>query len=121
MPDSTTKREFTRSDQAPKQRINASKGNVSTVVNKATGNKNAEAAKETKPMASTNQTPYNLPNDKMKTSQNTTQNWYDRFVATWVTQQWIAGSEFQNKRAHNMDNYHTNEQMTKTTKSDDAN
>ena len=60
--------------------------NASTVVNKATRNKNAEDAKEMKLMALTNQTPYNLPNGKMKISQNITQNWYARFAGILATQ-----------------------------------
>ena len=72
-------------------------------------------------MASTNQTPYNLPNDKMKTSQNTTQNWYARFVGTLVTQPGTAESESRNRQVHNTDNYPTNEQMNKRTRNEDEN
>ena len=119
MSDNNTKREFTRSEQNPT--LNASKENVFTVVNKATGNKNAEDAKETRQMVSTNKTPYNLPNDKMKTSQNTTHNWYARFVGTLVTQPGTAESASQNRQVHHTDNYPTNEQMNKRTRHEDEN
>ena len=105
----------------PNQTSNDSMENVSTVVNKATGNKNAEDANEMKLMALTNQTPYNLPNGKMKISQNTTQNWYARFAGMLATQQGTAEKESQSKRAHPTDNYHINEQMNKRTKNDDEN
>ena len=94
---------------------------ASTVVNKATGNKNEEDAKEMKLMALTNQTPYNLPNGKMKISQNTTQNWYARFADILATQPGTAEKESQSRRAHPTDNYHINEQMNKRTKNDDEN
>ena len=82
---------------SPNQTLNDSMENASTVVNKATGNKNAEDAKEMKLMALTNQTPYNLPNGKMKISQNTTQNWYSRFAGILATQPRTAEKESQSK------------------------
>ena len=96
MSDNNPKREFTRSDQSqPKPDIKRFDGKCFYCGNKATGNKNAEDAKEMKLMALTNQTPYNLPNGKMKISQNTTQNWYARFAGILATQPGTAEKESQ--------------------------
>ena len=66
----------------PKPRPNDSKANVSIVENKDIENKNAEDDNEMRLMAQPSQTPYNQPNDRKTTNQNTTQNSFARFADT---------------------------------------
>ena len=122
MSDNTTKREFTRSDQAhTKLRPNDSRENVSIVGNKGIENKNAVDDNEMRQMVQPSQTPFNQPNDKKRINQNTTQNSFARFADTLGIQLETAENEFPNKVAPHMDNSHTNEPTTRKTKNGDVN
>ena len=122
MSDNTTKREFTRYDQAqPKTETKRFEGKCFYCgkqghrKQECRGRQRDEANGTTKPDAI--QPAKRQEDDKP----NTTQNSFARFADTLGIQLEIAENEFPNKRAPHMDNSHTNELTTRKTKNSDAN
>ena len=122
MSDNTTKREFTRSDQAqPKTETKRFEGQCFYCGKQGhrkqerRGRQRDEANGTTKPYAK------QPANERKTIHQNTTRNSFARFADTLGIQLEIDENEFPNKQAPHMDNSHTNEVMTRKTKNGDVN